>query len=102
MVEETIKVIKETEAQAQAIVKEADVQCKKILEDASKEAEQLKADQIEAIRKNSDAMLADAREKGVQTQQAAMTNVENEMVALKELASGKEKEAINLVIAELV
>lgn len=39
MVEETIQVIRETEAKAGAIVKEADAKCRKILDDASKEAD---------------------------------------------------------------
>ena len=46
MVEETIQVIRETEAKAEAIVKDAEVQCKGILEEASKQAEDLKAGQI--------------------------------------------------------
>ena len=42
MVEETIQVIRETEAKAGAIVKEADAKCRKILDDASKEADMLR------------------------------------------------------------
>lgn len=102
MVEETIKAIKETEAKAEDIVKGADVQCKKMLDDASKEAEKLKADQIEKIRQTADAMMAEAKEKGAQSQQAAMKNVEIEIEALRELASVKEEEAVSLVISQLV
>lgn len=102
MVEETIQVIRETEAKAEAIVKDAEVQCKRILEDASQEAESLKAEQIQEIRKKADAIMENAREQGAQSQKTAMSDVEIEIKALKELASSREDEAVSLVISQLV
>lgn len=102
MVEETIQVIRETEAKAEAIVKDAEVQCREILEEASKKAEGLKADRIQEMRKKADAMMEEAKEKGVQSQKAAMSDVENEMRILKEFAASKEGEAVNLVMSQLV
>ena len=102
MVEETIQVIRETEAKAGAIVKEADAKCRKILDDASKEADMLKADQVEAIRRQAESMMEAAKEQGAQAQKNAMTDVENEIRALKETAASREDEAVSLVISQLV
>lgn len=102
MIEETIQVIRETEAKAEALVKDAEVQCKKILEEASKEAESLKADKIHEIRLKADTMMADAKEQGAQSQKAALSEVENDIKSLKEAAASKEDEAVSLVMSQLV
>lgn len=102
MVEETIQVIRETEAKAEAIVKDAEVQCRKILEDASRQAEDLKAEQIRMIREKADAIMNDAKEQGAQTQKNSMSEVENEIQALKEAAASRADEAAGLVISQLV
>lgn len=102
MVEETIQVIRETEAKAEAIVKDAEVQCRKILEEASAKAEDLKAEQIKEIREKADAIMNDAKEQGAQAQQTSMTEVENEIQALKETAASRKDEAVSLVISQLV
>lgn len=102
MVEETIQVIRETEAKAEAIVEDAEVQCKRILEEASRQAEDLKAGQILEVRKKADAIMENAKEQGAQAQKNAMTDVENEIRALKETAASREDEAVSLVISQLV
>lgn len=102
MVEETIQVIRETEAKAEAIVKDAEVQCRKILEDASAQAEDLKAEQIRQIREKADAIMNDAKEQGAQTQKTSVSDVEREISALKETAASRQGEAVSLVISQLV
>lgn len=102
MVEETIQLIRETEAKAEAVVKDADAQCRKILDDASTEADTLKAGQMEEIRKRAAAMMEAAKEQGAQSQKDAMSAVEKEISALKQLASEKEETAVSLVISQLV
>ena len=102
MVEETIQVIRETEAKAEAVVKDADAQCRKILDDASKKADTLKAGQMEEIRKRAASMMEAAKEQGAQSQKDAMSAVEKEISALKQLASEKEETAVSLVVSQLV
>ena len=102
MVEETIQLIRETEAKAEAVVKDADAQCRKILDDASKEADTLKAGQMEEIRKRAASMMEAAKEQGAQSQKDAMSAVEKEISALKQLASEKEETAVSPVISQLV
>ena len=102
MVEETIQVIRETEAKAGAIVKEADAKCRKILDDASKEADMLKARHVEEIRRQAESMMEAAKEQGAQSLKEAAVAVEKEISALKELASEKEEQAVSLVISQLV
>lgn len=102
MVEETIQVIKETEAKADAIVKDADAQCKKMLEQASQRVETLKAEQIAGAQKKAESMLQQAKAEGEKSQETAVLTVLKEVEALKELASQKEREAISLVITQLV
>ena len=46
--------------------------------------------------------LKDAREEGKRVQAETLSKIEKEVVALKELASVKEEEAVSLVIAQLV
>ena len=92
----------ETEAKAGAIVKEADAKCRKILDDASKEADMLKADQAEEIRRQAESMMEAAKEQGAQSLKEAASAVEKEISALKELASEKEEQAVSLVISQLV
>lgn len=102
MVEETIQVIRETEAKAEALVKDAEVQSKRILEDASKEAESLKEAMLKEIRLKADTIMADAKEQGAQSQKKAMSDVEDDIKSLKEAAASKEDEAVSLVISQLV
>ena len=71
MVEETIRTIKATEAQADTIVKEAEAKSREIVSNALKAA---------AVRQKS----------------------AQEVSALKEAAQKKEKEAVDLVISQLV
>ncbi|MBU3875921.1 ATPase [Faecalicatena sp. AGMB00832] len=102
MVEETIQVIRETEAKAEAIVKDAEVQCKKILEDASVKAGDLKAEQIGQAREKADAIMDNAKEQGAQAQKTSMSDVEHEIQTLKETAASRVDEAVGLVISQLV
>ena len=46
--------------------------------------------------------MTDAREEGERVQAETLSKIEKEVVALKELASVKEEEAVSLVIAQLV
>ena len=91
MVEETIRSIKETEAQAEQIVKDAQEQCSRILDEAAKEAGQWKEEQIQQ-----------AMQKARQALDASKQFIAGEIQSLKEAALQKEEEAVGLVISGLV
>ena len=46
--------------------------------------------------------MSDASEEGERVQAETLSKIEKEVIALKELASAKEEEAVSLVIAQLV
>lgn len=102
MVEETIQVIRETEAKADAITRDAEVKGNQIVDDAEKQAKQWKEEQLTVMEEKMQKAMTDAREEGKRVQAETLSKIEKEVVALKELASVKEEEAVSLVIAQLV
>ncbi len=102
MVEETIKTIKETERQAEALVKKADEDCASILANAKAEAEKAKAMAEMEARENANALLAAEKEAGERAVQEALRETEKDISVLKEKARSKEGEVISAVIAQLV
>lgn len=102
MVEETIQTIRETEQKANAIVKEAEAKSQEILAEASKKADAIREESRRAAKAAFDAAMEEAKTQGVLTQDKASADIEKEVQALKELALGREEEAIQLVIAGLV
>lgn len=102
MVEETIQVIRETEAKADSIAREAEVKSNQIVDDATKQAKQWKEEQLAAMERNMQKAMSDVKEEGERVQAETLSKIEKEVVALKELASGKEEEAVGLVISQLV
>lgn len=102
MVEETIKTIKETERQAEALVKKADEDCSSILANARAEAEKAKAMAEMEARENANALLAAEKEAGERAVQEALRETERDISVLKEKARSKEGKVISAVIAQLV
>ncbi len=103
MVEETIQVIRETEAKADAITRDAEVKGNQIVDDAEKQAKQWKEEQLAVMEEKMQKAMTDAREEGEWVQaERTLSKIEKEVVALKEFASVKEEEAVSLVIAQLV
>lgn len=102
MVEETIKQVKETEAEADRIVKAAEKECAAILEATSKEAQSLKEKMVnEASEKTQNAM-EEEKNRDEKLQQGAMEGVGKEIEALKTMANEKEKEVVQLVFSHLI
>ena len=102
MVEETIQVIRETEAKADAITRDAEVKGNQIVDDAEKQAKQWKEEHLAAMEEKMQKAMSDASEEGERVQAETLSKIEKEVIALKELASAKEEEAVSLVIAQLV
>lgn len=102
MVEETIQVIRETEAKAGTIISDADQEYKKILENAHKEAEQLKTDQKDTALKKAEAVMETAHKRGEEIRIKSVADTGNEINLLKEIALKREGEAISLIVSQLV
>mgnify|MGYP002596133756 CR=1 FL=1 len=100
MVEETIRVIRETESQADQIVKHAQDQYNKLLEEARKEADKIRTEQLQSAKQKAEQEMEAARSRGETA--AANIAIEQEIKALKENALKKEAEAVELVISKLV
>ncbi len=102
MVEETIKTIKEAEAQADQLEMDADQTCAGILDDANVQAKELTEKMVAEARAKAQEEMNAAKEAGDQSLEDSMKDVEKEIDALKEAAKGKEQEAISAVIDALI
>lgn len=102
MVEDTIRVIRETEAEADKLIKDAEAKSRKIVEEACKEAEDLTEAKISESRISAEEAGKRAEKDGERARETSRENVEKEIRALKELASHKMGEAVDAVLAELV
>ncbi|MEJ8788415.1 hypothetical protein [Dorea sp. ICN-14282] len=102
MVEETIKTIKETENEAEEMIKKADAQCTDILEQASVEARELKEQAEMDAKAKAEAALAAAKEAADHLAKQKAVEVEQETAAMRDVALGKEKEAVQAVMQALV
>lgn len=102
MVEETIKTIKETENEAEAIINKAADTCADILAKAAEDAKSWKQQEEAAAKAAADTAMAEAVSKGEQDTAEAMKSVEAEIDALKAEVKEKEEEAMASVIAELI
>jgi len=102
MVEETIKTIKETESQAEAVVKKAAEDCATIIADARAEAERTIAMAEMEAQESVKALFAAENEAGERAVQEALKETEKDIFVLKERARAKEGDVISAVIEALV
>ena len=102
MVAETIKVIKETEAQAAEIMKKAEEEYNELLDKASQDAKILKDQNVAEANAKARADMEAEKANGEQALKSAMSDVEKEILALREIAYQKEGEAVQQVISQLV
>ena len=72
------------------------------MDDAEKQAKQWKEEQLAVMEEKMQKAMSDASEEGERVQAETLSKIEKEVIALKELASAKEEEAVSLVIAQLV
>lgn len=102
MVEETIRVIRETEAEADAKIKDAETQCQELLAEAKAKAQSFRTQQREALKQQSETAMEHAVQDGEEVQRKALADIEQEVKSLKETALSKEDEAVGLVISQLI
>ena len=102
MIEKTIQDIRDTEHEAQEIVRQAQSKGQEIISQAKKEAEQLIETQVGAMKQTVIERTKASQEASAKQQKLLLSEMEQEITALKMEVKNKEKEAIQLVIEDLV
>ena len=101
MIQETIKAVKEAEANAQQKIKDASVRAQSIISEAEKEAVNIirKADTAAVEQAASDMKAAE--ERAHSTENTVVGQAEEELAALKKKAEPKHEQAIQAVMDSL-
>lgn len=102
MVEETIRSIRETEQKADAVIKEADEKKEQIIKDAQIAAEELRRKLLEEAAGNTRRLGEEDQEIARGIEKQAAKGLEEEITTLRKEAQKKRKEAVELVIKQLV
>lgn len=100
MVEETLKIIRDTEHQAEQIEDEAVQKCRKILQEAQQKADRLVSDRAEQLKQKESEMTARAKEDIGKMTADAKTLHSQEIARLKEGAAGRREAAVAAVLSE--
>jgi vacuolar-type H+-ATPase subunit H len=102
MAKETIQAVRQ--AELNAVNKEKDAIQKKeaILAEAHKEAGIILTTRVKQATEEAERNLVSANEQGVKLMEKVKQRVENEVVAMKEIANAKEEAAINLVLSSVI
>lgn len=101
MVQETIKTVKETEMKAGQLVKEAEMQCTAIIDKAKEEAKTFKEQKVKTENELARTAMDSAKKEAEQFMGTSGAEIDKEAEALKESASSKEAQAVELVISQL-
>lgn len=102
MVEETIQSIRETEKKADTVVKDAREKSQIILDQAKVEAQKVRTDILDKAKADAQTLARETEEKAALSEKAAEEMTAKSTEELKASARGKMKEAIELVISELI
>lgn len=102
MTKETIQSIKKAELKAEQIGRDAHGESEELIHNAIKEGQTIVSNMAKEAKLQSKKELEAANNQGKRLMEEVLEKTEKEIVLLKELAKGKEKEAIQLVISEIV
>lgn len=102
MVEQTIQVIRDTEAEADLIIRAAQENSIQIIENAMKTATEIKDGELQKAKRQAAVNMQMAEDYGKKIIDEQTSRIEKEVQVLKAFALKKEEEAINLVISQLV
>ena len=101
MVQETMQAVKEAENKAEQILKAAAEEASAILDQAKVQAQEEKEKQIRAAQEKAASDMAALRSSSEKEWEGQSVESEKDIAALRELASAKEAQAIDLVISKL-
>lgn len=102
MVEETIRSIRETEQKADIVIKEANEKKEQIMKEAQTAADELRRKLLEEATGNARRQGEEDQETAQGIERQAAKGLEEEIRALRKAAQEKRKEAVELVIKELI
>ena len=102
MIKGTIKEIRDVEQQAENIVQDAKRQSAKISQEAKEASEKLYADMVSQAREKAEKLRESVEASGNQQTEEALKQAGVEIENMKAAAMSREKEAVDLIISELV
>ncbi|MGN0399975.1 MAG: hypothetical protein ACI4EO_07600 [Blautia sp.] len=102
MIEGTIKEIRDVEQQAENIVQDAKRQSAKISQEAKEASEKLYADMVSQAQQKAEKMRESVETYGNQQTEEALKQAGVEIENMKAAAMSREKEAVDLIISELI
>ena len=102
MAQSTIQAIKEAELAADKALRDAAQKKDELLKNADIEAKKIIADQTKAVKEKAEADLAEANKKKDEVVSEAVVKTEANIKAMRENAQAKKKQAIDLIVAEVI
>lgn len=102
MAMETIQAVRQAELNAAQMEKDAIHQKELILTEAQQKAKTLVASKTKEAQELMACKLSDAETEGAKKMEATIQKAEKEVLLLKELVTGKEQEAIQFVLANII
>lgn len=102
MVGDTIRAVKDAEAKADKLLKDAQEKGDALVEEAKKEAARMEEEAAKAGKQAAADMEEKSQREGDAYLEMAMEGAKSDIAALRTLASGKESEAVELIISQLV
>lgn len=102
MAKETIQAVKQAEMDAAEMEKDAHIKSEELISKALSDAKTLVSTMTKEAKASADKKLEQTKIQGASLMQEVVERTQNEITLMKELAVGKEKEAIKLVISEIM
>ena len=102
MVQETIQAVKEAEQKADEMIRNASEQGRVLVEEAKLKAEAKKNETKKAVKGREQKAESNFVKEGEQILNKALEEAKQEAISLQETAKKRTKEAVSLIISELV
>lgn len=102
MAMETVQAVRQAEIEAALKEKEAAKQSELIILDAEKKAEAILSSMKKTSHERAEQNLLEANVKAKEFMDIALRDAQNEIISIKEMVKMKEKEAVSLVLSEII
>lgn len=99
MLEESVRLIRETEARMEEEKAAARVRAQKLAIEAKRDAESLLADAEETLRQERKALLTEAERRAGERRQTILTEADAQCGALQTQAAQRQAEAVEMILA---
>lgn len=102
MAMETVQAVRQAEIEAALKEKEAAKQSELIILEAEKKAEDILSSMKKTLHEKAEQNLLEANVKAKEFMDIALRDAENEIISIKDMVKVKEKEAVSLVLSEII